>query len=170
MIVADEVYAIAVALGKSENMRVTAGRKFADLWVYVTAPGNDGAQQMVDAGYDPTQKNLWYMIVMHPSYPQALGTSWSTGKRVLAIGRASDPAAADQEERQSRADAHIRRKDAATEAASVTQHPRSETFCNKGGSEPASSADLEALVAAVKLLSTQDFDRFRAWFRGYCGT
>jgi hypothetical protein len=76
----------------------------------------------------------------------------------------------------------------------VTQHTVDGEYCNKGG------ADLETLVAAVKLLSTQrkeedlapfrrlrreqlldaskrrtrppfaDFERFKAWFRGYCGT
>jgi hypothetical protein len=37
MNVAEEVFAIAVAIGKSENMRVTAGRKFAAVWDYVSA-------------------------------------------------------------------------------------------------------------------------------------
>jgi hypothetical protein len=167
MIVSEEVYAIAVALGKSENMRTTAGKKFADLWAYVTAPGTDGAQQMIDAGYDPEQKNLWYMITIHPSYPQALGTSWSAGQRLLAIGRAADPTA--EAHRQNNADAERMR-----EARSVTQDPERSGSnvtdrCSAPEQPPQSGADLEAVVAAVKLLSTQDFDRFKAWFRGYCG-
>jgi hypothetical protein len=32
-----------------------------------------------------------------------------------------------------------------------------------------SPASLEALIAAVKDLATPDFERFKAWFRGYCG-
>jgi hypothetical protein len=34
---------------------------------------------------------------------------------------------------------------------------------------PPPHASLEALIAAVKDLTTPDFERFKAWFRGYCG-
>jgi hypothetical protein len=167
--VAEEVGIIAVTLGKSENMRVSAGRKFAALWEFVTTPGTDGAQQTISAGYEPTQQGLWEMIVNHPSYPVKLGTSFRTGQRLLSIGRAADHTA--EAHHQNNADAERMR-----EARNVTQDAE-RSACNVTNSAPSceqptstkSGASLEAVVAAVKLLSLPDFERFKVWLRGYCG-
>jgi hypothetical protein len=118
----------------------------------VTAPGNDGAQQVINAGHEPTQRGLWEMIVAHPSYPHQLGTSFSEGKRLLSIGDAPDPVQAEWQERQARADAERARRaaeweerraqaerartDAKTEA-SLTRRTHMEPECNKEiNSEP----------------------------------
>jgi hypothetical protein len=102
MIVDEELYAIAVALGKSENMRTTAGQKFATLWEYVRSPDTDGAQQVIDAGQEPTQEGLWEMLIKQKAFPKMLGTSFRTGRRLMRIGRAPDPAAADATERETK--------------------------------------------------------------------
>lgn len=167
----DEAHAIAVVLGKSENMRVTAGRMFADLWKYVTTPSTDGAQQLSNAGYRITQQGLWEMITTDPSYPHQIGTSWGTGKRVLAIGRAADPVEADRAERAARAQADAlraaltRKQDAMSPLHSFSEP---ETDCTSTPLSPGSS--LDAIMAAVKSLPLADFETFKQWFREYCGT
>jgi hypothetical protein len=60
----EEINAIAVALGKAENMRVSAAQRYAALWEYVRTPGNDGAQQVIDAGHEPTQAGLWAIAIV----------------------------------------------------------------------------------------------------------
>jgi hypothetical protein len=139
--VTEEINGIAVALCKSENMRVTAGQKYAALWRFVTTPGTDGAQQVIDAGHEPTQYGLWEMIIAHPSYPNKLGTSFSAGKRLLSIGAAPDPWQTEREERQARAKAERDRREAAAEwraqaerarrDASFTKQTNVKPECNK---------------------------------------
>lgn len=129
--VTDEVHAITVALSKSENMRVTAAVRFAELWRFVSSEGTAGAQQVIDAGHEPTQYGLWQMIIAHPSYPNKLGSSFSTAKRLLSIGNAPDPEKADAEERRARAQADRARREVRAEA-SFTQQLRAGLKCNKG--------------------------------------
>jgi hypothetical protein len=99
MILLEQTHAIAVHLGKSENMRIAAGRMFAEAWEYITTPGTDGAKQLSDAGKPITQDALWGMIRTDPAFPAQIGTSWRTGQRVLSIGRSPDPEGAAKAER-----------------------------------------------------------------------
>lgn len=192
----EEVKAVAVQIGKSEDMRISAGQRFAILWKYVTDPSTDSAQQMADKGVPITQKALWAMVVNDPSYPKKLlGHSWATGQRLLAIGKAPDPeAAVDQEREKWRAE---------KQEQSVTKHLSSEEECNSDGkaaeqadvppvSQPESvgralhdevthisqpeSVELDQeqdplvdLIFAVKSLDTDDFASFEKWFLGYIG-
>lgn len=169
MIITEEVHTIAVSLGKSENMRVTAGRMFAKLWEYVATPGNDGAQQVIDAGVPPTQEGVWRLIRADRSYPQVLGTSFAQGRKLLSIGRAPDPEKADAAARAAKAN-----EDAARSAANKSQPAQDDLLHNRYGSgslcnnEPAAS-DVSSIIAALRALSTPDLDEVWEWLRGYRG-
>lgn len=161
-----EVKAIAVSLNKSEQMRVSAGQRFAALWAYVTTPGTDGAQQVINMGYEPTQEGVWNMIVDHPAYPQKIGTSFRFGKRLLAIGRAPDAERAEAEDRANHR-AETARSRAKAEAEVVTKEAHMSPECNSAPSS-APLLSLNALTEAVQALSLADFEAFKVWFRGYC--
>jgi hypothetical protein len=187
MIVTDEIHAIATCIGKSENMRVTAGRMFASLWDYVTTPGTDGAQQVINAGEQPTQRGLWWLICRHPSFPKKLGSSFTTGRRLLDIGRAEDPTEAERREREARAESARERRDAErreqetryeTERAArraanrerpVTEPIHVEPECNSDAPAYQSDPTFETVVDAIKALPTAEFERLKVWFRTYCG-
>jgi hypothetical protein len=121
MILSEQARVIAIQLGKSENMRIAAGRMFAEAWEYITTPGTDGAKQLSDAGYPITQKALWGIIRTDPAFPAKLGTSWKTGQRVLAIGQSPDPEEAAKEARAAEA-----RSNAKSNANRVSQKSQKE--------------------------------------------
>jgi hypothetical protein len=95
--VLEEAHAIAIALDKSVNMRATAAKRYADLCRYVHSPDTDGAQQMIDAGYEPTDRGVWEMLTADRSYPTAeLGVGNATRKRLKFIGSQDDPEESDR--------------------------------------------------------------------------
>ena len=127
MEVFDEIHFIAVSLGKSENYRISAGRQFAEISAAVHSPGNSAAQQLINRGYEPTDEGIWVAITDDPSAPQSLRTmSFRSGMRMLAIGRAKDPEAADKAERERQA-----KYAAAHSSRSVTEHASRGNYCNK---------------------------------------
>jgi hypothetical protein len=82
---------------------------------------------------------VWNLIVEHPKYPVHIGVSYNTGRSMLGFGRADDADAA--REASNVASNLAKKRDAVTEPRSTAQ------YCN-----------IEALVAAVKLLSP-DFEQ-----------
>jgi hypothetical protein len=92
------------------------------------------------------------MLLKQEAFPKMLGTSFRTGQRLLRIGRAPDPVKAERAEWGGEAETKRegRLHNRQTSAQNVTD-----------------GSSLEAVVAAVKLLTTEEFRLFKDWFRGF---
>jgi hypothetical protein len=120
----DLAHQCAVTMGKSENMRVTAG-KFA-VQALDMLKTDQGVMDAVEAGVEPTLRGFHILVSRDPSYPPNL-RSFSSFRRVLQIAKAKDPEAEDARLREEQAERdQVRYKSDPSQSTNVTEWQPSE--------------------------------------------
>jgi hypothetical protein len=89
---------VGARVGKTENYRVSASQAAVEVVEYLKT--DQGIMDAVAEGVEPTKEGFFELVKQTPQYPAKVFSSFRSFERLLQIGKAPDPVAADQAERE----------------------------------------------------------------------